>query len=136
MTEAGSWVRWVDKWIGDVGGWIGAVGGCMGWWQAGCLAGWLGECVIGRVSGGVAGWLAASLEQPRSNGPMPPAPIATSKAIEFIFKQFEKKHAQRNAPPNVIPPIVLEKNRTTKCEAFPRTTNGRKKKNEALNEND
>ena len=73
----------------------------------------------------VAGWQAGWAT---SNGQVAPAPIATRKASELLLKEFKKKHAKRNAPPNVIPSMVWKKNKTTKCGAFPRTANGRKKK--------
>ena len=51
----------------DWGGWVGDVGGWMDGWR-----GWVEE------------WVAASLGQPRSNGQVAPAPIATRKASEFL----------------------------------------------------
>ena len=104
---------------------MGGVGGCVsrvvGWvmmW-AGGWARWLD----GWDGGGLAGWQAGWAT---SNGQVAPAPIATRKANEFLLKEL-KKNARRNAPQNVIPIIVPKENKTTKCGAFPRTENGRKK---------
>ena len=105
MDGVGGWVSCVAGWVMMwVGGWVGEVAGWVGWGRARWLAGWLDT----------KQWTSGSRAHCYPQG----------KRIPF---ESIEKNARRNAPQNVIPIIVPKENKTTKCGAFPRTENGRKK---------